>query len=543
MSETAENTQHGEYTPYFADKTRPGIMGWLLSTDHKRIGMLYLAAVLIFFATAVVLGVLMRVTMLPGLKFITAQQYNSLFTLHGIIMIFLVVIPAVPTIFGNFFMPILIGANDMAFPRLNLFTFYLYLAGAILAMISVFSGGGAVDTGWTFYVPFSLKTTVNVPLATFAVFILGMSSILTGINIVTTVHQLRAPGMGFFKMPLSVWGFYSTAWVQILATPIIGITMVLVIMERIFGIGVFDPLKGGDPLLYQHLFWIYSHPAVYIMILPAMGVISDIFPVFSRKNIYGYKMIAFSSLAIASVGSLVWGHHMYVSGQSDLAGIIFSLLTFLVAVPSAIKVFNWLATMYKGSIQMEPPFLYALSFIFLFTIGGLTGLFIGALSADVHLHNTYFIVGHFHYIIFGGMGFGFFAALHYWLPKISGRMYNKKTAVVSWLVFFVGFNLFYFPMLLLGWFGMPRRYYDYLPQYQDLHVVASIGAFIMVTGLVMAVYTLIHGSLKGEKAPSNPWGGATLEWTLPSPPATENFEHPPVITKGPYDYGNKEQKI
>jgi cytochrome c oxidase subunit I len=526
-----------EYTPYFADKGKyPGVLGWLLATDHKRIGLLYLFSVITFFFVAVFIGVLMRINMIPGHKIMTAQQYNAMFTLHGIIQIFLVVIPAVPTIFGNFFLPILIGGRDMIFPRLNLFTYYLYITGALLALVSVFFGGGAVDTGWTFYVPFSLKTTVNVPLAVFAVFILGMSSILTGINIVTTVHQLRAPGMGFFKMPLSVWGFYATAWVQILATPIIGITMLLVVMERLFGIGVFDPSKGGDPLLYQHLFWIYSHPAVYIMILPAMGVISDIFPVFSRKNIYGYKMIAFSSLAIASVGSLVWGHHMYISGQSDTAGIIFSLLTFLVAVPSAIKVFNWLATMYKGSIRVEPPFLYALSFIFLFSIGGLTGLFLGALSPNVHLHNTYFVVAHFHYVIFGGMGFGLFAAFHYWFPKMTGKMYNKFVSVVAWLILFVGFNIFYFPMFILGWQGMPRRYSDYLPQYADLHQIANIGSFIMVAGLLLMAANLVRGIFTGKKAPGNPWGGATLEWTLPSPPATEDFEEIPIITRGPYDF-------
>jgi cytochrome c oxidase subunit I len=538
----AEHPSHTDaYVPYYLHKGKyPGPLGWLLATDHKRIGLLYLACIVVFFSTAVVIGVIMRINMLPGHAVLTPQQYNAAFTLHGIIMIFLVVIPAVPTIFGNFFLPILIGGNDMIFPRLNLFTWYLFVLGAVLAIVSVFFGGGAVDTGWTFYVPFSIKTTVNVPLAVFAVFILGMSSILTGINIVTTVHQLRAPGMGFFRMPLSVWGFYATAWVQILATPVIGITMLLVVMERLFGIGVFDPSKGGDPLLYQHLFWIYSHPAVYIMILPAMGIISDIFPVFSRKNIYGYKMIAFSSLAIASVGSLVWGHHMYVSGQSDTAGIIFSFLTFLVAVPSAIKVYNWIATMYRGSIQVEPPFLYALSFVFLFSIGGLTGLFLGALSPNVQLHNTYFVVGHFHYVIFGGMGFGLAAAVHYWFPKMTGRMYNKPMSVIAWLVVFIGFNIFYFPMLILGWEGMPRRYYDYLPQFTTLHTVASVGAFIMVAGLVLVAVTLARGLFAGHKAPANPWGAATLEWTLPSPPSQEDFEEIPVVTSGPYEFDKKE---
>ena len=325
-----------------------------------------------------------------------------------------------------------------------------------------------MDTGWTFYVPYSLRTTVNVPLAVFGVFVLGLSSILTGINIVTTIHQLRAPGMKWTRMPLSVWAFYATAWVLILATPVIGITLVLIIMERLFGLGIFDPARGGDPLLYQHLFWIYSHPAVYIMILPAMGVVSDIFPVFARKNVFGYKTIAFSSLAIASVGSLVWGHHMFVSGESDLANIVFSFFTFLVAVPSAIKVFNWVATLYKGSIQLAPPFLYALCFVLFFTIGGISGLTQGALGANVHIHDTYFVVAHFHYIVFGGMGFGLFAALHYWYPKMFGRMYDQQHAAVAWLVLFVGFNLLYFPMFILGWRGMPRRYFDYLPQFAAL---------------------------------------------------------------------------
>jgi cytochrome c oxidase subunit 1 len=533
-----EGSVHETQAPFFAPRQGPrGVFGWLSSTNHKRIGMLYLALIGSFFAVAVTLGVLMRTQMLtPGMRLMDARAYNAMFTLHGIIMVFLVVIPGVPTIFGNFALPMLIGANDMAFPRLNLFSWYLFLAGAVLAAVSVFTNGGAPDTGWTFYVPFSLKTSVNVPLATFAVFVLGMSSILTGINIVTTVHQLRAPGMTFFRMPLSVWGLYSTAWVQILATPIVGITMLLIIVERLFGIGVFDPTKGGDPLLYQHLFWIYSHPAVYIMILPAMGIISDLFPVFSRKNIFGYKMIAFSSLAIASVGSLVWGHHMYVSGQSDTADIVFSLLTFLVAVPSAIKVFNWIATMYKGSIKLEAPFLFALTFVFLFSIGGLTGLFLGALSANVQLHDTYFVVGHFHYIIFGGMGFGMFAALHYWFPKMTGRMYSKATAVVGWLASFVGFNFFYFPFFIMGWEGMPRRYYSYLPKFAHLQMLSSIGAYVMVAGIALLLGNLLYGARRGEAAPPNPWGGATLEWTLPSPAPYENWEEPPKVTKGPYDF-------
>ena len=514
-----------------------GILGWILSTDHKRIGLLYLFSILPFFFTAVALGFLMRLKLIaPGFTLMEPQTYNVLFTLHGIIQIFLVVIPAIPTIFGNFFLPIQIGARDMAFPRVNLLSWWLYISGAILVFVSIFTGGGPIDTGWTFYAPYSLRTTVNVPLAVFAVLILGFSSILTGINFVTTIHQLRALGMSWFRLPLFVWGLYATAWVQILATPVIGITFVLIMLERFFGVGVFDPAKGGDPILYQHLFWIYSHPAVYIMILPAMGVISEIIPVFARKRIFGYKAIAFSSIAIASVGSLVWGHHMFVSGQSDVASIIFSLLTFLVAVPSAIKVFNWVATLYKGSIRLEPPLLFALTFIFLFSIGGLTGLFQGALATNVHLHDTYWVVGHFHYVIFGGMGFGFFAAMCYWFPKMFGRMVREKWVYVAWFFLFIGFNTLYFPMLILGWEGMPRRYYDYLPQFHTLHLISTIGSWILITGLVLLFVNLFHSMFKGEKIGENPWGGATLEWQISSPPPMENFEKIPVVEKGPYEY-------
>ncbi len=543
MVSSAARSSDGSTVPYYSDAgPRPGILGWILSTDHKRIAILYLVCILSFFFTAVTLGVLMRIELAsPGPTIMRPQTYNSLFTLHGIIQIFLVVIPAIPTILGNFFLPILIGTRDMAFPRLNLFSWYLYMTGAVLVFVSVFISGGPIDTGWTFYVPYSLRTTVDVPLAVFAVFVLGMSSILTGINIVTTTHQLRAPGMSFFRLPLSVWGLYSTAWVQILATPVIAITLILIIVERWFGVGVFDPAKGGDPLLYQHLFWIYSHPAVYIMILPAMGVVSDVFPVFARKNVYGYKAIAFSSLAIASVGSLVWGHHMFVSGQSDTASIVFSLLTFLVAVPSAIKVFNWIATLYKGSIRVEPPFLYALAFVVLFAVGGLTGLIQGALATDVQVHDTYFVVGHFHYIIFGGMGFGLFAALHYWFPKMFGRMYDRRLATIAWVILFVGFNMFYSTFLVLGWEGMPRRYYDFPLRYQHLQLFASIGAWIMVGGLLTMFGNLIHAFFRGEKAPANPWGGATLEWQIPSPPPTENFEQIPTVSQGPYVFDDEKK--
>jgi len=514
-----------------------GIFAWILSTDHKRIGLLYFFSILLFFSVAVFFGFLMRLKLIaPGFTLMKPQMYNALFTLHGIIQIFLVVIPAVPAIFGNFFLPIQIGARDMAFPKINLLSWWLYISGAIIIFLSLFTGGGPVDTGWTFYAPYSLRTTVNVPLAVFGVFVLGMSSILTGVNLVTTTHRLRASGMTWFRLPLFIWGIYATAWVQILATPVIGITLLLIMLERYFGVGVFDPAKGGDPLLYQHLFWIYSHPAVYIIILPAMGVISEIIPVFARKRIFGYKAIAFSSMAIASVGSLVWGHHMFVSGQSDLASVIFSLLTFLVAVPSAIKVFNWVATLYKGSIELKPPLLFALTFIFLFSIGGLTGLIQGALAVNMHLHDTYWVVGHFHYIIFGGMGFGFLAALHYWFPKMFGRMYDWKQATWAWLILFIGFNVLYFPMLILGWEGMPRRYYDYPPQFHTLHLISTIGSWILIAGLIWIFFNLLQALRKGQKAGDNPWGGATLEWQIPSPPPMNNFEKIPTVKKGPYEF-------
>ena len=514
-----------------------GIFAWILSTDHKRIGLLYFSLILLFFSVAVFFGFLMRLKLIaPGFNLMKPQMYNSTFTLHGIIMIFLVVIPAIPTIFGNFFLPIQIGARDVAFPRINLLSWWLYISGATIVFLSLFTGGGPIDTGWTFYAPYSLRTTVNVPLAVFGVFVLGMSSILTGVNLVTTTHRLRAPGMTWFRLPLFVWGIYATAWVQILATPVIGITLVLIMIERYFGVGVFDPAKGGDPILYQHLFWIYSHPAVYIIILPAMGVISEVIPVFARKRIFGYKAIAFSSIAIASVGSLVWGHHMFVSGQSDLASLIFSLLTFLVAVPSAVKVFNWVATLYKGSIELKPPLLFALTFIFLFSIGGLTGLIQGALAVNMHLHDTYWVVGHFHYIIFGGMGFGFLAAIHYWFPKMFGKMYNWKRAAWGWLILFIGFNVLYFPMLILGWEGMPRRYYDYPPQFHTLHLISTIGSWILIAGLILIFYNLFQALRKGPRAEDNPWGGATLEWQIPSPPPTENFENIPIVERGPYEF-------
>ncbi len=512
-----------------------GIMSWLTSSDHKKIGLMYLYAIVVFFLVAAVLGLLMRIEkMNPGADIMDAQTYNGIFTLHGVIMIFIVVIPGIAAVFGNFFLPIMIGAKDVAFPKLNLFSWYVYITGAILGVLSQFAGDGPPDTGWTFYVPYSAESNTNVIFALTAAFVLGFSSILTGLNFIVTIHRLRAPGMSWFKMPLFPWSLYATAWIQLLATPIVGITLLMVIAERVFHIGFFDPALGGDPLLFQHLFWIYSHPAVYVMILPAMGVVTEIFPTFSQKPVFGYGAIAISSLAIAFVGYFVWGHHMFTTGISYWSRWFFSFLTFIVAVPSAIKVFNWISTMYGGSIDLKPPLLYAISFIFLFLIGGFTGLTLGALATNVHLHDTDFVVAHFHYIIFGGMGFAFFAAMHYWYPKIYGRMYSDKLAYIAWGILFTGFNLLYFPLFIIGIQGMPRRYFDYLPEFHTGQMISSIGAYILFTGLILMIGNLIYHRRRGAIAPSNPWNGVTLEWQIESPPTHENFDEIPVIKHAPY---------
>jgi cytochrome c oxidase subunit 1 len=528
---------------FYASGRRTGILGWILSTDHKRIGILYLVSMAVFFLLAVMFGFLMRLEMLsPGPTVVEPQTYNTYFTLHGIMMIFLFIIPGLPAVFGNFMLPLMIGAKDVFFPRLNLLSWWLFATGGLLALVSVFLPGGAADTGWTFYVPYSVRTTTNVLPALMAAFILGFSSILTGLNFVTTIHRMRAPGMDWFRMPLFIWALYSTAWIQILATPIVGITLLLVAIERWFGVGIFDPALGGDPVLYQHLFWIYSHPAVYIMVLPGLGVVSEILPVFARRTIFGYRFIAFSSLAIAFVGSLVWAHHMFTAGMSGTGMFVFSLLTFLVSIPSAIKVFNWVATLYKGSIELEPPMLFVLSMIVQFSIGGFTGLMLGALAVNIHVQDTYFVVGHFHYVMFGGTGFALFGAMHYWFPKMFGRMYARGPALLSWLLTTVGFNVLYFPFLILGYAGMPRRYYDYLPEYQIYHVISTVGSWILILGILIMILNLLVALRRGKPASANPWGAKTLEWTVPSPPPVENFEVIPTVTTGPYDFSEFERK-
>ncbi len=512
-----------------------GLWSWLTTLDHKRIGLMYLWSVLTFFLAGGIFALLIRLELLtPKQTIMTAEQYNRVFTLHGTIMVFLVIIPAIPAALGNFVLPLLLGAKDVAFPRLNLASLYVYWTGALMALSTLLLGG--VDTGWTFYTPYSTTTGGGVTMMVLAAFTLGFSSIFTGVNFITTIHKLRAPGMGWFEMPLFCWGMYSTALIQVLATPVLGITLLLLVMERVLGVGIFDPQLGGDPVLFQHFFWFYSHPAVYIMILPGMAVISEIIPTFSKKTIFGYKAIAFSSVAIALLGFLVWAHHMFVAGMSLFAGAIFSFLTFFIAIPSAIKVFNWIATMWRGSISLEAPMLYAMAFLLIFTIGGLTGLFLAALSTDVHLHDTYFVVSHFHYVMAGTSLFALLAGIHYWWPKMFGRMYSNKLAPLACALVFIGFNATFLPQFVLGSRGMPRRYYNYLPQFQDLHVASTVGSWILAAGLFLAAAYLL-ASFRGPKnAPANPWGGRTLEWETTSPPTTHNFEGQPVLQHGPYDY-------
>ena len=522
--------QHADYL-----EEPKGLWSWLTTVDHKRIGLMYMWSVLFFFLVGGIFALLIRLELLtPRQTIMDAETYNRVFTLHGAIMTFLVIIPAIPGALGNFALPLLLGAKDVAFPRLNLASLYIYWTGAAMAVATLALGG--VDTGWTFYTPYSTTTGGGVTLMVLAAFVLGFSSIFTGVNFIATIHKLRAPGMGWFEMPLFCWGMYATALIQILATPVLGITLLLIVMERLLGVGIFDPQLGGDPVLFQHFFWFYSHPAVYIMILPAMAVISEVIPTFSKKTIFGYKAIAFSSVAIALLGFLVWAHHMFVAGMSLFAGAIFSFLTFFIAIPSAIKVFNWIATMWRGSISLEAPMLHAISFLLIFTIGGLTGLFLAALSTDVHLHDTYFVVAHFHYVMAGSNLIALLAGMHYWWPKMFGRMYNRKLAAIASAIIFVGFNLTFLPQFVLGSRGMPRRYFNYLPQFQDLHVVSTVGSWVLAAGLFLTAAYLLASFRQPKGMPANPWGGRTLEWETPSPPTTHNFEGQPVLQHGPYDY-------
>jgi cytochrome c oxidase subunit 1 len=512
------------------------LRSWLCTHDHKRIAVLYAIAITMFFFIGGVAAALIRLELAtPQGDLVTAETYNKLFTAHGVIMVWLFLIPSIPSVLGNFLVPLMIGARDLAFPRLNLASWYVYVAGGSFTLAALLAGG--VDTGWTFYTPFStMFSNSNVVLALLGVLVVGFSSIMTGINFIVTIHTMRAPGMRWFRLPLFVWANYATSIILVLATPVLAMTLLLVGIERVFQVGIFDPALGGDPLLFQHLFWFYSHPAVYIMVLPAMGVASEIIPCFARKRVFGYRFMAYAILGIAVIGFLVWGHHMFVSGQSVYAGMVFSLLSFLVAIPSAIKVFNWTATLYKGSITFSAPMLYALGFVGLFTIGGLTGLFLAALALDVHLTDTYFVVAHFHYIMVGGAVMAYLGAIHFWWPKLTGRLYPEAWGRVAALVIFFGFNLTFFPQFLLGYQGMPRRYHSYPPEFQVLNLLSSAGAALLAVGYLLPLVYLGWSLAKGRRGGDNPWQATGLEWQTTSPPPTLNFAQAPVVTQEPYAY-------
>ena len=517
-----------------------GLKSWFLTLDHKRIGLLYLGTITLMFVIGGVAAVLMRLNLIePQGALVEPDTYNKLFSIHGIIMVFFFLVPSIPATLGNFLIPLMIGARDVAFPKLNLMSWYIFVTGCCFMLYAVMAGG--VDTGWTFYPPFSSSFShSHVVAAALGIFIAGFSSILTGLNFIVTIHKMRAPGMTWFRLPLFIWAMYATSLIFVLGTPVIAITLLLLAAERLLHVGIFDPAIGGDPLLFQHLFWFYSHPAVYIMILPGMGVISELVTAFSRKKIFGYSFVAFSSLGIAVISFVVWGHHMFITGQSVYAGLVFSVLSFVVAIPSAVKVFNWTATLYEGSISYEAPMLYALGFIGLFTMGGLTGLFLASLATDVHLNGTYFIVAHFHYVMVGGAVMAYLGGLHYWWPKITGRLYPDLWARFAALIIFVGFNLTFFPQFMLGYLGMPRRYGVYPAEFQVLNVMSSAGASILAIGYVIPLIYFYWSWNYGPPAGPNPWGAKGLEWETASPPPTENFERTPIVTEEAYNYPTAE---
>lgn len=538
MANIAVDTKEDQ-TNYLTNGTT--VKSWLLTYDHKRIGLLYLFAISFFFLIGGIYATLIRLELVtPEGDMMDSETYNRVFTMHGVIMIFFFLIPSIPAVLGNFLLPLMLGAKDVAFPKLNLLSWYVFMTGGFMFMITMINGG--IDTGWTFYPPYSsIYSNSQVTLAGIAIFITGFSSILTGLNFMVTIHIMRAPGLTWMRMPLFVWAHYATSLIQVLGTPVIAITVLALAFERVLKIGIFDPKLGGDPVLFQHMFWFYSHPAVYIMILPSMGVVAELVANMTRKRIFGYSFVAASSLAIAVFGFIVWGHHMFTTSQSMYAGMVFSIISYAVAIPSAIKIFNWTATIYKGSVKLDTPLLYALAFIGLFTIGGMTGLFLAAMGLDIHLHDTYFVVAHFHYVMVGGAIIGYLGGLHFWWPKITGRMYPEIWGRISAAIIFIGFNLTFFPQFVLGYLGMPRRYHAYVGEFQVLHILSSAGASVLAIGFMMPLLYLAWSIKYGEKAPANPWGAYGLEWKTPSPPPTENFTYEPVVTSEAYDFAHVEE--
>ncbi len=533
MTHDKNDSIYGGAEPNYLNASK-GILSWMFTIDHKRIGVMYTFGTIGALMLGGVFALLVRLHLwVPEGLLVDNQTYNQFFTLHGAVMVFLFVIPGIPGALGNFALPLMLGAKDVAFPRVNLMSFWLWAIGAVFFVTVLVTGG--LDTGWTFYTPYSVKTDTSVIWAVSGAFFLGFSSIFTGLNFIVTVHRMRPKNMGWFNMPLFIWGIYSTAVIQVLATPVLGITLLLLAVERSAGLGIFNSEFGGDPVLFQHFFWFYSHPAVYIMILPAMAIISELMATFSRKKVFGYTLVAYSSVAIAIFGFLVWGHHMFTSGQSAWASLVFSTLTFSISIPSAIKVFNWLSTMYKGSVRLDTPMWYALAFLWMFTVGGLTGMFLGSMGTDVHLHDTYFIVSHFHYVMVGSIMFAYFGGLHYWWPKMFGKMYNEVMGKLGAALMFIGFNVTFFPQFIMGSRGMPRRYATYLPEFQNLHQVSTVGAFILGTGVAVGIWTLFSSIVNGKKAPQNPWGAASMEWETATPPIEHNFHEIPTV-KPVYDF-------
>ncbi len=519
------------------------VKDWLLTGDHKRIAVMYVISISFFFSLGAIAAAGIRIALLNYHdQFFQNETYNKLFSMHGIVMIFFFLVPSIPATLGNFLIPLMVGARDLAFPRLNLLSWYLYIIGGTLTLLAIIFGG--IDTGWTFYTPYSsIYSNTNVVLAISGVFIAGFSSILTGINFIVTVHKMRAPGLTWFRLPLFVWAMYATSLIMVLGTPVVAITLLLVLVERTLNLGIFNPANGGDPILFQHMFWFYSHPAVYIMILPGFGVISELIACFTRRRIFGYSFVAFSSIAIATLGFFVWGHHMFVTGQSMYSSMVFSIISFLVAVPSAIKVFNWTATIYKGRVWFTAPMLYAMGFIGLFTIGGLTGLFLAALAVDIHLNQTYFVVAHFHYVMVGGATLAYLGGIHFWWPKMTGRMYPEFWAKLSAGLTFVGFNLTFFPQFIVGYLGMPRRYHYYAPEYQTWQVMSTAGSSVLGLGYLIPGIYLIWSLKYGAIAGPNPWGAKGLEWTVPSPPPSHNFDEIPIVTEDAYMYHDEDQVL
>jgi cytochrome c oxidase subunit 1 len=519
-----------------------GVMSWLKTLDHKRIGIMYLVSVLLAFLLGGIFAMIVRFELTtPEPTLIGANTYNRMFTLHGMVMIFLFMIPAIPGAFANFCLPLMLGAKDVAFPRLNLLSLYVYWVGSALVLWGVVTGGA--DTGWTFYAPYSTTTPMTLFPVLFGVFIIGFSSILTGLNFIVTIHTLRAPGIGWMKMPLFVWAIYATSIIQVLATPVIGLTTLLVGIEKVGGFGLFDPGRGGDPVLMQHLFWFYSHPAVYIMVLPAMGVISEAIAAFSRKNIFGYKMIAYSSLGIAFVGFFAWGHHMFVSGQSTFDDGAFAVISMLVGVFTAIKVFNWVGTLYRGAIHVSAPFIYVCGFLFFIVFGGMTGIAVATVSLDVHWHDTYYVVAHFHFIMVGAVIMAFLTAIHYWFPKMFGKMYHEGWAMVAAVFIVLGFNATFIPQFLLGNAGMPRRYYMYPDRFTALNVASTTGSTLLAFGFIIIAIYLIYALMRGAIAGDNPWHSKGYEWLTSSPPIKENFEHTLEYPEEPHTYHEPGEEV